>query len=196
MTCPILNCSSPFAVGLQCGNKFTSEETVKILVGSLLHCAITLLTLFISTCPDLCYCHTNQLFVISQFIYTPDKVITTSLNTIFCSIDREIDTIWCSKLPGTMCTQISENQQHEPGQTVLFYHKKIEKPTTLHEALRALSIVIDYLMKWNDQDCGILILLGQMQERLEQRDQQERDYLDICKQTGLHQNLQWSICWL
>ena len=93
-----------------------------------------------------------------------------------------------------MCTQISENQQHEPGQTVLFYHKKIEKPTTLHEALRALSIVIDYLTKRNDRDRGILILLGRMQERLEQRDQQERDYLDICKQTGLHQNLQRSTC--
>ena len=93
-----------------------------------------------------------------------------------------------------MCTQISENQQHEPGQTVLFYHKKIEKPTTLHEALRALSIVIDYLTKRNDWDHGILILLGRMQERLEQRDQQERNYLDICKQTGLHQNLQQSTC--
>ena len=93
-----------------------------------------------------------------------------------------------------MCTQISENQQHESGQTVLFYHKKIEKPTTLQEALRALSIVIDYLTKRNDRDRGILILLGRMQERLEQRDQQERDYLDICKQTGLHQNLQQSTC--
>ena len=93
-----------------------------------------------------------------------------------------------------MCTQISENQQHESGQTVYSTTKKNTKPITLHEALRALSVVIDYITKRNEQDRGILLLLGRMQERLEQRDQQERDYLDICKQTGLHQNLQRSTC--
>lgn len=93
-----------------------------------------------------------------------------------------------------MCTQISENPQHE---SVLFYqHKKYAKLITLQEAQRALRFVIDYTTKRNEWDSGILILLGQMQERLEQseRDQEERDYLDICKQTGLHQNLQRSTC--
>ena len=92
-----------------------------------------------------------------------------------------------------MCTEISENQQYESGQAVLFYqHKKYAKPITLQEALRALKIVIDYTTNRNEQDPRILILLGRMQQRLEQseRDQQERDYLDICKQTGLNQNLQ------
>lgn len=87
-------------------------------------------------------------------------------------------------------TQICENPQHEPGQTFLFYqHKRgYTKLITSHEAQRALRMVIDY-MKLNEQDPEVFIFLGQMQERLEQSErdsQQERDYEDICRQTGLH----------
>lgn len=89
-------------------------------------------------------------------------------------------------------THICENP-HESGQAFLFYStQQYTKPITSCEALRALKKVIDY-MRIKEQDPEVFMFLGRMQEKLEQNErhsQQERDYMDICSQTGLHQKLQ------
>lgn len=65
----------------------------------------------------------------------------------------------------------------------------IRGPTSC-EALQALEVVIGYAESTFEfhQDANLLIQLGRINERLErlERQQKERDFMDICAQTGLH----------
>ena len=58
-----------------------------------------------------------------------------------------------------------------------------ERPT-LHEALEAVRVVIKYAeSNFGPRDADLLICLGRINERLVMQ-QRERDFTDICAQTG------------
>lgn len=60
-----------------------------------------------------------------------------------------------------------------------------ERPTS-HEALEAVRVVIKYAeSNFGPREADLLICLGRINERLV-RQQRERDFTDICAQTGLH----------
>lgn len=60
-----------------------------------------------------------------------------------------------------------------------------ERPT-LHEALEAVRVVIKYAeLNFGPREADLLICLGRINERLVMQ-QRERDFTDICAQTGLH----------
>lgn len=90
--------------------------------------------------------------------------------------------------------QHCESPQHESGSVFLSYGTQpkrafIRGPTSC-EALQALEVVIGYAESTFEfhQDANLLIQLGRINERLErlERQQKERDFMDICAQTGLH----------
>lgn len=91
--------------------------------------------------------------------------------------------------------QLCESPQHESGSAFLSYSTQPKKacirgPTTSCEALQALEVVIGYAESTFEfhQDADLLIQLGRINERLErlERQQKERDFMDICARTGFH----------
>ena len=87
--------------------------------------------------------------------------------------------------------QLCESPQHESGSAFLSYGTQPKRPCirgpTSYEAQQALRVLIRYAESNFDvrRDADFLLCLGRMDERLE-RQQRDRDFMDICVQTGLH----------
>lgn len=92
-------------------------------------------------------------------------------------------------------SQSCERPQHEwvTGSDSLSYDTQRKGPfpstrrpsPTSNQALQALRVVINYAKPRLEvpQDCELLVQLGRIEEKLERR---QRDFTDICVQTGMH----------